>query len=294
MLRSLAGAAFATVQDYPSIAAGSCAFLVAFALVAGNALMGQPGGHPDPLWATRDGVTTQSVPGPKVPVRKVRTEIFAPVTIPVPEMRPPLASDTIDQGELVRRTQQTLGQLGLYDGKVDGKYGPVTRDAVLNFQRANGLKADGQVSTGLLAAAAEFAARAPRQNTSRQVVVRNDTARNDAPRQDAIAQILEGDKIAAAEPASTKSVKPADPTDNANVKLAQDSAEDIARSARIARIQIGLTNFGESGIAVDGVLGPGTVEAIRQFQGRYGLPQTGEPEEAVVHKLEQIGALQNS
>ena len=142
MMRSLAGALFATIQDYPSIAAGSCAFLVAFSLVAGNALLGQPGGHPGPLWATRDSVTTQSVPGPQVPVRKVRTETFAPVTIPVPEIRPKPVSEAAKPADLVSQTQQALAQLGLYEGKVDGKYGPMTREAVLNFQRASGLKAD--------------------------------------------------------------------------------------------------------------------------------------------------------
>ncbi len=60
----------------------------------------------------------------------------------------------------------------------------------------------------------------------------------------------------------------------------------------IARIQIGLINFGETGVVPDGQLGEDTAAAIRQFQKRYDLPITGEPEEAVIEKLELLGLLQ--
>ena len=41
--------------------------------------------------------------------------------------------------------QQALKNAGYYDGTVDGKIGPGTRDAVKAFQRDNGLKPDGVV-----------------------------------------------------------------------------------------------------------------------------------------------------
>jgi peptidoglycan hydrolase-like protein with peptidoglycan-binding domain len=93
---------------------------------------------------------------------------------------------------------------------------------------------------------------------------------------------------------SEVTAEPAVATSSLRAVPAVESPEDIAKAARIARIQIGLLNFGESGIAVDGVLGPHTVDAIRTFQERYGMPVTGEPEEAVIRKMEQIGALHNS
>jgi murein L,D-transpeptidase YcbB/YkuD len=44
-----------------------------------------------------------------------------------------------------REIQQALKNSGFYQGSVDGKIGPKTRDAVKQFQQANGLKADGIV-----------------------------------------------------------------------------------------------------------------------------------------------------
>ncbi len=44
-----------------------------------------------------------------------------------------------------KEIQQALKNAGVYQGPVDGKIGPVTRDAVKAFQRTNGLKADGVV-----------------------------------------------------------------------------------------------------------------------------------------------------
>lgn len=48
-------------------------------------------------------------------------------------------------GEQVRRVQQKLRQWGYYDGAVDGVFGQGTYDAVVRFQRKNGLGADGVV-----------------------------------------------------------------------------------------------------------------------------------------------------
>jgi len=49
------------------------------------------------------------------------------------------------RGEQVRRVQQKLRQWGYYDGEVDGVFGQGTHDAVVYFQKRNGLTADGVV-----------------------------------------------------------------------------------------------------------------------------------------------------
>ena len=46
-------------------------------------------------------------------------------------------------GETVRRVQQKLKQWGYYSGAVDGVFGQGTYDAVIRFQKKNGLRADG-------------------------------------------------------------------------------------------------------------------------------------------------------
>ena len=47
------------------------------------------------------------------------------------------------QGEKVWKLQERLQELGYYMDAVDGQFGPGTRDAVISFQKKNGLDADG-------------------------------------------------------------------------------------------------------------------------------------------------------
>ena len=56
------------------------------------------------------------------------------------------------RGETVRRVQQKLRQWGYYDGEVDGVFGQETYDAVVYFQKKNGLKADGVAGSATLEA----------------------------------------------------------------------------------------------------------------------------------------------
>ena len=56
------------------------------------------------------------------------------------------------QGEEVTRVQQKLSQYGYYSGSIDGHFGQKTYDAVIRFQKKNGLKADGVVGNATAAA----------------------------------------------------------------------------------------------------------------------------------------------
>ena len=55
------------------------------------------------------------------------------------------------QNEAVRQLQQDLTQLGYYTGTVSGHFGSKTEAAVMDFQRKNGLTADGVVGAKTLA-----------------------------------------------------------------------------------------------------------------------------------------------
>ena len=74
-------------------------------------------------------------PLPPVPDSVRATELAAVVT---PE--PPLHNGS--KGEKVWQLQERLQQLGYYEGTVDGEFGPGTREAVLLFQKKNGLDMD--------------------------------------------------------------------------------------------------------------------------------------------------------
>jgi peptidoglycan hydrolase-like protein with peptidoglycan-binding domain len=259
-MKHLATAAAWKVQENPSIAAGICIFAVAFTLVAANALVGQTEGHPRPIWATRDLVTTRSVPAPII--RKIRPaaaaiEALALENIPVPTIRPDTDSEA-PVSLLVHDAQAGLAQLGLYSGAVDGIYGPRTEEAVMAFQRRFGMSEDGQVSTALNAAI--------------------DTAMVGSSRGDARAASFDATKLRV----EVVEARP-DP--------ATDSSADLQRTAMVARIQIGLNNFGETGITVNGTVDQETTAAIRNFQARYDLPVSGQPDQELMKKLEEIGAL---
>ena len=56
------------------------------------------------------------------------------------------------RGEQVRQVQQKLRQWDYYDGEIDGIFGQATYEAVVRFQRKNGLTPDGVVGTQTLSA----------------------------------------------------------------------------------------------------------------------------------------------
>ncbi len=59
------------------------------------------------------------------------------------QVTPEPALHTGSQGEKVWKLQERLQALGYYEGAVDGQFGPGTREAVIAFQKKNGLDADG-------------------------------------------------------------------------------------------------------------------------------------------------------
>ena len=69
--------------------------------------------------------------------------LYSEEDIPVTIVKPTLRKG--DSGDSVRELQERLNTLGYDCGSADGKFGTKTRDAVIRFQKANGLEADGVV-----------------------------------------------------------------------------------------------------------------------------------------------------
>jgi hypothetical protein len=57
-----------------------------------------------------------------------------------------------DPGQVITNVQQALQEQGYYQGELDGTFGPMTRDALLNYQRDNGLPVTGEIDQDTLAA----------------------------------------------------------------------------------------------------------------------------------------------
>lgn len=81
---------------------------------------------------------------PLEPAETVAVETIPPTATPpaVPEKPEPVAEKKMDRN---REIQTALKAAGFYTGSIDGKIGPKSKEAILDFQKAKGLKADGIV-----------------------------------------------------------------------------------------------------------------------------------------------------
>ena len=86
---------------------------------------------------------TQAPIESKTPAIQPTTTAAAPTTVAEPKLEamPPAGPYKPSTKEI----QATLKNAGYYTGKVDGKKGPMTKKAIEEFQKANGLEADGKV-----------------------------------------------------------------------------------------------------------------------------------------------------
>jgi len=242
-----------TIVRNPVIAGGSTAFLVALAFVTANAIWYQPHQHPGAFFATREPVN----PVEPVPHPEPRPAAALPVrdtTILIERQTTASVPGTDPQ---VRTVQQVLQDLKLYAGTVDGLAGPQTVKAVEAYQQLVGLPATGKIDAALL----------------RQLGAETQQARQE-------------DEL----PEAFVSADPSTPLPRARPEAA--TATQVAAhpsDPHIVRIQAGLKAFGNDGIELDGVIGPKTKSAIREFQSLFGLPETGEPDPAVYAKMREIG-----
>jgi peptidoglycan hydrolase-like protein with peptidoglycan-binding domain len=252
MRQALARLGGAVVRN-PSLVGATTAFAVTLSFVSANALWYQPHAHLGALFPTR-GFGSAMVPKPSIgdPTTTIRIERPEAANIP-----------TVDPQ--VEHVQKILAMLNLYQGKADGISGPNTRRAIADYQKLMGLKVDGEVDDGLLRllAAEERAIKLPA-----------DARTSAAPAEDEAPSGPQTGSIVP-QPAPRPIVTKDEP------KPAPDP--------RIAKIQAGLRAFGNPGLELDGVAGARTRAAIKEFQALFGLPETGEPDDAVYAKMHAEG-----
>lgn len=88
-----------------------------------------------------DTLTTQINQTQAVPESNTQVAQTAPVDEPKLESLPPSGP----YKPTVQEIQTALKNAGLYTGVIDGKKGPMTKKAIEEFQKANGLEVDGKV-----------------------------------------------------------------------------------------------------------------------------------------------------
>jgi len=278
------------VSAHPSLAGGTVAFTVIFSFVAANALWAQPGRHPAPILKTRDvsasmRPVTAATPETRMalaegaPTRSVTTyriehsDDTQTASIPVPNVAPAQVQAAVKQAPapvvsqtdpVLSRIQQILASNGLYGGEVDGLMGPKSAAAIRAWEKANGYVETGEPTPGLLA-------------------VMETPARTAPP-----VKMVSIDKVVRPQPRPAPAVA-AD--QRAGEPVTEAAAEVPAVSELVRQIQSGLSNIAYADIAVDGVAGAETKNAISAFEKHYRLPVTGEPNQTVLKKLLEIGAL---
>jgi peptidoglycan hydrolase-like protein with peptidoglycan-binding domain len=281
------------VGRHPAIAGGVALFLGIFGFVTANALWYQTGAHPSPLLRTRDPGAPYQIPGRKAFLHAQQADAGNVTTFRIerqdsvaataaPAANPPAAQPSAAPSKLVADVQAELIRHGLYDGAADGVPGSRTTAAIVFFQEASGLTQTGAPTPELLAAlkASNAASTLPAAGgRASAAIVPAQRPINVSATAEAI------DPVAAAIQNAEKNIR----TGAVAPKAAPNDAVNTVNM--VMQIQKGLSNIAYSNVSIDGVAGEQTKAAIRRFQKHYRLPETGEPNMAVLKKLQDIGAL---
>jgi peptidoglycan hydrolase-like protein with peptidoglycan-binding domain len=123
------------------------------AMAGSNALYNQSGNHPAPLFGSFEGRTQPVEPTPVMPLERPVKLLLEPapettgsVSAAVPEPTPVKPIGNEDVFEIQRK----LTAFKLFDGKVDGLYGPRTARSIRAFEESVGRPATGQLTQEII------------------------------------------------------------------------------------------------------------------------------------------------
>ncbi len=310
---------------------------IAMAVSASNALFWQETVHPAPLFGAPKniamniqdtGIIDPDIVPPhplEMAVRRAsegRTNVQVQPVIPVAQPAVLRGSD-VDKvsNEMLAQAQEVLKSLGMFSGKIDGFYGPLTAQAIRAFEEKNGLPAKGAMTPEVISSIinapagtqqdmpgnAALAEQARPISGSAQInnapmASRNtfDTASASVILDDIIANIPSGPANAAPEvppamppaiaPVTTRQVASGSVSGPAAVETPIAPLNPQIDAALIEKIQFGLAKLGFYNSSVDGIAGETTAKAIREFENFLSYPMTGEVNENVLLWLQEAGA----
>ena len=197
----------------------------------------------------------------------------------------------------VRQAQKTLNDRGYRTGGVDGKMGPQTQAALVNFQRAEKLKPTGRLDGATLAALGLEKGNAGGSSRYDAATIRkvqetlNDRGFKAGPPNGVL-----GERTSAALREFQKSENFAvtgqlNPRTLAALGIPEQPASagatrgGDASSATLREMQRRLTSRGYPAGPADGVMGRTTRSALTNFQRAQNLPVTGQPDRATLAAL---------
>lgn len=166
-----------------------------------------------------------------------------------------------DSGSRVTELQQNLKKLGYYSSSIDGKFGAGTQRAVVAFQKANGLTADGLAGSKTL---------------------------------ELIAQKASGSTSSGSTSSGTTS------SGSSSSGSASSSTSTYTRTLRqgytgedVKSVQTRLKALGYYDKTIDGVYGTGSIAAVKAFQKKNGLTADGLAGKKTFDRLFSSSAIAN-
>lgn len=218
--------------------------------------------------------------------------IATPAAMPEPE--PAAPSNGRDRAERVITLQQQLSTLGFALGPIDGRYGPLTTQAVERFQHAYGLQADGVV--GPLTADALYA-NAPQPPTNGRIERVKSLQRQlswlgfePGPADGKYGPLTTGavKRFQAANDLQADGIVDQTTADALRQNIAQRPTTD--RIDRVKALQRQLEWLGHDPGPIDGHYGSQTTHAVKRFQQHHELPPDGIVDPATHRALQQTVA----
>lgn len=155
-----------------------------------------------------------------------------------------------DENSDVKKLQQALNILGYYDGKIDGIYGDGTTKAVTQYQKDEGLEADGYAGTSTVTSI--FGSCSKTSMTTQP----------------------EPGSSASSSFSSSSSKYPT-VSSISEIGSAPGTSREGDSGSNVVKLQQALECLGYYDGAIDGVYGEGTVSAVKQFQKKRNMKDDG-------------------
>ena len=159
-----------------------------------------------------------------------------------------------DENSDVKKLQQALNILGYYDGKIDGIYGDGTTKAVTQYQKDEGLEADGYAGTSTVTSIFGSC---------------NKTSMTTQPEPGSGASSSFGSS------SSSSSSKYPTVSSISEIGSAPGTSREGDSGSNVVKLQQALECLGYYDGAIDGVYGEGTVAAVKQFQKKRNMKDDG-------------------
>jgi len=232
---------------------------------ASNALFGQDGGHPSPLWSTSEQVS------PVTPPVAVETTPPARPTASEDQTMPAEVSPQVIVGDYgpvsgnpdAFLVQSKLADLGYFKEKVDGYYGPNTATAIRQFEVSKGWAPTGAISPELMS-----------------ILSGEPIKKSVAPVAPVVAPVVNTDPLLQIAQQATA---------EAEAAASQVSAPQITADM-VMKVQNALESLGYDVGKVDGIAGASTETAIRRFETFYNYDQTGKVSLELIDMLQAANA----